>query len=205
MLTWTELTDTPRDTPGKRQELVALIRQYPRENILRACATLSALFNFGPEGNTTADDGLTIVWIPKLFHPDLVEKVKAYAADKCVIFFQAQLRFLASEVIRVEPDPTKLVAPVLPNDIIGEMLLRSGEMLYRPYTKQPEAMDELANKAAVFLPYYEIDSQHDPAALFIRTYIYLTVIIPMLPDNLRTFDISKMFEAKYKFPVHGVL
>jgi hypothetical protein len=113
-LTWTELTDTPRDTPGKRQELVALIRQYPRENILRACATLSALFNFGPEGNTTADDGLTIVWIPKLFHPDLVEKVKAYAADKRVIFFQAQLRFLASEVIRVEPDPTKLVAPVLP-------------------------------------------------------------------------------------------
>jgi hypothetical protein len=138
-LTWTELTDTPRDTPGKRQELVALIHKYPKENILRACATLSVLFNFGPEGNTTADDALTIEWIPKLFHPDLVEKVKAYAVDKRVIFFQAQLRFLASEVIRIEPDPTKLVAPVLPNEIIGEMLLRSGEMLYRPYAKQPEA------------------------------------------------------------------
>jgi hypothetical protein len=198
-LTWTELTDTPRDTPGKRQELVALIRKYPRENILRACATLSVLFNFGPEGNIAADDAMTIDWIPKLFHSDSVEKVKAYAADKRVIFFQAQLRFLASEVIRIEPDPTKLVAPVLPNEIIGEMLLRSGEMLYRPYVKQPEAMDELANKAAVFLPYYEIDSQHDPAAFLLRAYIYLTVIIPMLPDNLRTFDVSKMFEAKYKF------
>jgi hypothetical protein len=200
-LTWTELTDSPRDAPGKREELFALIRKYPKENILRACATLSVLFNFGPEGNTTADEALTIEWIPKLFRSSLVERVKAYAADKRVVFFQAQLRFLASEVIRIEPDPTKLVAAVLPNEIIGEMLLRSGEMLYRPYIKQPDAMDELANKAAVFLPYYEIDSQHDPVALFIRAYIYLTVIIPMLPENLCTFDIPKLFEAKYKFPL----
>lgn len=198
-LTWTELTGIPLDTPGKRQELVALIRSYPRENILRACATLSVLFNFGPEGNTTADESLTLAWIPRLFPPKLVEKVMAYAADKRVIFFQAQLRFLASEVIRVEPDPAKLVALILPNEAIGEMLLRSGEMLYRPYVKQADAMDELANKASVFLPYYEIDSQHDPAAFFLRAYIYLTVIIPILPANLRTFDIPEMFEAKYSF------
>ena len=76
-LTWTELTGAPRDTPGKRQELVKLIREYPRENILRACATMSVLFNFGPEGNTTADDELTLTWIPKLFQPDQVEKVMA--------------------------------------------------------------------------------------------------------------------------------
>jgi Family of unknown function (DUF5677) len=198
-LTWTELTGAPHDTPGKRQELVKLIREYPSENILSACATMSVLFNFGPEGNTTADDELTLTWIPKLFQPDQVEKVMAYAADKRVIFFQAQLRFLASEVIRVEPDPGKLVAPILPNEVIGEMLLRSAEMLYRPYAKQADAMDELANKASAFLPYYEIDSQHDPAAFFLRAYIYLTVIIPMLPPNLRTFDIPKLFEAKYNF------
>jgi hypothetical protein len=81
-LTWTELTGEPRDMPGKRQALTALILKYPRENILRACATISALFSFGPEGNTTADEALTEVWIPRLFQPDLVEKVKAYAAGQ---------------------------------------------------------------------------------------------------------------------------
>jgi len=75
-LTWTELTGAPRDLSGKRQELVKLIREYPRENIIRACATMSVLFNFGQEGNTTTDDELTPTWIPKLFRPDLVEKVK---------------------------------------------------------------------------------------------------------------------------------
>lgn len=198
-LTWTELTGSPRDTPGKRKALADLIRQYPREDILRACSTLSVLFGFGPEGNTTADNSLTAAWIPPLFHPSLVERVKAFAADKRVIFFQAQLRFLASEVLRVEPDPAKLIANVLPNEAIGELLLRSGEMLYKPYVKQPDPMDELANRAALFLPFYEIDSQHDPAAFFLRAYIYLTIIIPMLPASVQTFTIPEMFEAKYKF------
>jgi hypothetical protein len=62
-------------------------------------------------------------------------------------------------------------------------------------------MDELANKAAVFLPYYEIDSQHDGAALFLRGYIYIPVIIPLLPKNLCTFDRPKIFEAQYGFPL----
>ena len=74
-LTRTELTGEPRDVPGKRKALAALIRKYPRENILRACATISALFNFGPEGNTTADDALTEAWIPRLFLPDLVQSL----------------------------------------------------------------------------------------------------------------------------------
>lgn len=198
-LTWTELIGAPRDTPGKRKALADLIQQYPRENILRACSTLGVLFDFGPEGNTTAEESLTAAWIPRLFQPALVERVKGFAADKRVIFFQAQLRFLASEVLRVEPDPSKLVADVLPNGVIGELLLRSGEMLYKPYVKQSDQMDELANKTALFLPFYEIDSQHDPAALFLRAYIYLTIIIPMLPANLQTFDIPKLFEEQYKF------
>jgi hypothetical protein len=62
-------------------------------------------------------------------------------------------------------------------------------------------MDELANKTALFLPFYEIDSQHDPAALFLRAYINLGIIIPMLPANLQTFNISEMFEAQYRFPL----
>jgi hypothetical protein len=98
-----------------------------------------------------------------------------------------------------KPDPSKLIANVLPNEAIGELLLRSGEMLYKPYVKQPDQMDELANKTALFLPFYEIDSQHDPAAFFLRAYIYLTVIIPTLPANLQTFNIPEMFEAQYKF------
>jgi hypothetical protein len=39
---------------------------------------------------------------------------------------------LASEVLRVESDPSKQIADVLPNEAIGELLLRSGEMLYKP-------------------------------------------------------------------------
>ncbi|HEY4009737.1 MAG TPA: hypothetical protein VGM11_06270, partial [Acidobacteriaceae bacterium] len=198
-LTWTELIGAPSDTPGKRQALIDLIQRYPSENILRAGSALSVLFDFGPEGNTTAEEALTAAWIPLLFEPALVERVKAFASDKRVIFFQAQLRFLASEVLRIEPDPSKQIANVLPNAAIGELLLRSGELLYRPYVKQPDQMDELANKTALFLPFYEIDSQHDPAALFLRAYIYLTVIIPMLPANLQTFNIPEMFEAQYKF------
>ncbi len=198
-LTWTELINAPRDTPGKRQALIALIQKYPRENILRACATLSVLFDFGPEGNTTAEEALTAAWVPVLFEPALAARVKEFAADKRVIFFQAQLRFLASETLRIETDPAKQIANVLPNEVIGELLLRSGEMLYKPYVKQPDSMDELANKTALFLPFYEIDSQHDPAAFFLRAYIYQTVILPMLPANLRTFNIAEMFETHYKF------
>lgn len=200
-LTWTELTGAPRDSPGKREALATLIRKYPRENILRACATISVLFSFGPEANTTADKELTTGWIPRLFPPALVDSVNAHVAAKRVIFFQAQIRFLASEVIRTRPDPAQIVAPLLPNEVIGELLLRSAELLYRPYSKQRDQMDELANKAALFLPYYEIDSQHDPAALFIRAYIYLTVIIPTLPPNLCTFDIPATFDAHYGFPL----
>ena len=198
-LTWTELIGAPRDTPGKRQALIDLIQKYPRENILRACSTLSALFDFGPEGNTAAEESLTAAWIPRLFDRALVERVTAFAADKRVIFFQAQLRFLASEVLRIEVAPLKQIANVLPNEVIGELLLRSGEMLYKPYIKQADHMDELANKAALFLPFYEIDSQHDPAAFFLRAYIYLTIIIPMLPANIQTFNIPELFEAQYKF------
>jgi hypothetical protein len=197
-LTWSELTGADRDAPGKRKQLAELILKYPRHNILRACAALSVLFNFGPDGNTAAEDALTLEWIPRLFAPDLVEKVKAYASSKRVIFFQAQLRFLASETIRLVPD-TAPTAPVLPNEVIGEMLLRSGEMLYKKYERQADSLDELANKAAIFLPYYEIDSQHDPAFFFLRSYIYLTVIIPSLPANLQTFDIRKMFQEQFGF------
>lgn len=198
-LTWTELIDAPRDTHGKRQALIALIQKYPRENILRACATLSVLFDFGPQGNTTAEEALTAAWVPVLFEPALAARVQAFAADKRVIFFQAQLRFLASETLRIELDPAKQIAKALPNDVIGELLLRSAELLFKPYVKQPDPMDELANKTALFLPFYEIDSQHDPAAFFLRAYIYLTVILPMLPANLRTFNIAEMFETHYKF------
>lgn len=199
-LTWTELTGSDRDSLGKRKELTALIVKYPRHNILRACASLSVLFDYGTDGNTTADEALTAAWIPRFFAPDLVEKVTAYAAAKRIIFFQAQLRFLASETIRLAPDVTP-TAPVLPNEIIGELLLRSAEMLYKKYEKQSDQLDELANKAALFLPYYEIDSQHDPSFFFLRSYIYLTIIIPMLPANLQTFDIPKMFKEQFGFPL----
>jgi len=59
----------------------------------------------------------------------------------------------------------------------------------------------MANLIAEFLPTYEIDSITDPIMLFLRFYIFLTVIIPRLPANLKTFDVDALFEEQFGFPL----
>ena len=61
--------------------------------------------------------------------------------------------------------------PEVPNNILGELVLRSGELLYKPHTVVADPLDAMANLAAEFLPVYEMDSPTDPAILLLRVYI----------------------------------
>ena len=63
-----------------------------------------------------------------------------------------------------------------------------------------EELDTMADIIANFLPTYEIDCLTDPFILFLRFYIYLTVIIPRLPDHKRVFDVDAEFEKVFGFP-----
>jgi len=74
---------------------------------LRACARLSVLFNYGPDAGTTdagttASEKAIVKWTPLLFPTALVSRIKILASRKRVIFFQAQLRYLAAEVVRLD-------------------------------------------------------------------------------------------------------
>jgi apolipoprotein N-acyltransferase len=65
------------------------------------------------------------------------------------------------------PNVSEEALPPVHDGAIGELLFRAGELLYRPIVKIADPMDELANKIASFLPYYEIDAVNAPTfALF---------------------------------------
>ncbi len=81
------------------------------------------------------------------------------------------------------------------------MLLGANEFLYRNHVQIPEDLDIMANIVADFLPTYEIDSMNDGFILFPRLYIFLTIIIPCLPENLCTFDVWDLFEKAFGFPL----
>src|SRR5664280_2292903 len=121
-VTWHELTDTPR---GTLEEFRIELRKYSRSSILKACSRLSVLFRYGPDGETAADPKVTAYWIPILFPPGLVSRLLAYAQQERVIFFQAQLRYLAVEVIRLDAAAGEDL-PVVANNALGELLLRAG-------------------------------------------------------------------------------
>jgi hypothetical protein len=84
---------------------------------------------------------------------------------------------------------------------IGELLLRAGELLYRHYEKMPDELDRLANLISLFLPIYEIDSPTEAFFHFLRFYIFLTIDIPRLPEELKTFDIEAEFEKHSGLPL----
>lgn len=119
------------------------------------------------------------------------------AKQQRLIFFQAQLRFLAREVMRLQNPPDNDLPPV-PDGVVGELLFRAGELLYRPYVKVVDPMDELANKIVCFLPYYEIDAVNAPPMVFLRFYVWLMAIIPRLPEHLR-WDVAGLFEKQFGF------
>jgi hypothetical protein len=198
--TWVSWSELVGSALGTLEEFHSLLRKYRRSSVLLACARLSVLFNYGPDADTTASEELAAYWAPLLFHPALVQRVKVFAEKKRIIFFQAQLRYLAAEVIRISPAPSEDL-PAVPDQIIGELLLRSGELLYEPHQKPVDPMDAIANLVAQFLPVYEIDLPTDPFIQFLRFYIFLTVNIPRLPARLRTFDVCAAFEKQFGFPL----
>ena len=73
--------------------------------------------------------------------------------------------------------------------------------MYKPHVRLSDDLDVMANLVADFLPTYEIGSITEPLMLFLRFYIFLTVIIPQLPDDLRTFDVVAQFEQCFGFPL----
>jgi hypothetical protein len=196
-LPWSELAGTPRLTLG---EFRSVLRQYPRSALLIACARLSLIFNYGPEAETTADEEATAKWIPILFPHQLVPRVKAFAAQGRVVFFQGQLRYLAAEVMRLEQAHEE-DSTFVPDAALGGLLLASGELLYKPHIQLSDDLDVMANLVADFLPIYEIGSITEPIMLFLRFYIFLTIIIPQLPDNLKTFEVETLFEQQFGFPL----
>lgn len=114
------------------------------------------LFNYGPDAGTTASDEATAKWAPLLFQAALLERIGKLGARRRVIFFQAQLRSLASEVIRLNPFGGEDLAPV-PDGMLGELMLRAGELLHQQHPKPTDELDEQANLISQFLPIYEMD------------------------------------------------
>jgi len=192
---WSELAQEPR---GTLEEFRTLLRKYPRSSLLRICARLSVFFNYGPDASTTAKEDAVTHWIPALFPPHLVSKIQTLLAKKRIIFFQAQLRYLAAEAIRLK-EPHVEDGSVVPNVAIGELLLRAGELLYEHHVKPADELDQLANLISQFLPIYEIDSPTEAFIQFLRFYIMLTVNIPRLPAESKTFDVKAEFEKQFGF------
>lgn len=192
---WSVLTGTPRAT---LVELRALLRKYSRTSLLTACARLGIGFGFGPEAETAADFERTGFWAGLLLPPALIPKVFSFAKQGRPIFMQAQIRSLAAEVMRL-PISASDGLETVPDQQIGELLLRAGEALYKPLVKVEGQMEQLANYVALFLPYYELNGPGDPIMSFLRFYIFLTINIPRLPQELRNFDVFALFEGEFGF------
>ena len=194
---WSELIGGPH---GTIEEFRDILCKYPRSSLLRACARLSVLFNYGPDAGTTASEEAIAKWTPLLFPTALVGRIKMLASAKRVIFFQAQLRYLAAEVVRLDEYGDEDLPPV-PDGMLGELMLRAGELLYQEHPKPADELDALANLVAQFLPIYEMDSPTEGFIPFLRFYIFLTVNIPRLAAELKTFDVEELFEKQFGFPL----
>jgi hypothetical protein len=70
-----------------------------------------------------------------------------------------------------------------------------------PVDRPVEELDTMAEIVANFIPTFETDSITDAFVLFLRFYIYLTIIIPSLPANKRLFDVDAEFEKVFGFPL----
>jgi|SRR5271157_1925044 len=196
-LPWSELTGGPR---LPHDQYAQALRQFPRSALLIAIARLSILFRYGHDANTVAPDDVTKWVVPQVFFPYHVARVQQAIALNRVIFFQGQLRRMAAETMRLthaHPEDGK----ILPDVIMGGLQLGAGKLLYKPHIKVSEELDVMANLIADFLPIYEIDAVNDGFFLFLRFYIFLTVIIPRMPEHLVTFDVWTLFEEVFGFPL----
>jgi len=197
-LPWSELNGSPRLTIDEFRDA---LRSYSRGAILIACARCSVIFGYGVDANTVASREVTEYWIPNLIRADLVDQAMQAAKQSRPVFFQGQLRYLASEAMRLPSAPVEGSSNI-PDIALGALLLGAGELLYKQHVANlPADLDVMANLVADFLPTFEIGSITDPYMLFLRFYIYLTVIIPRLPPNLRNFDVYAEFEKVFGFPL----
>ena len=196
-LNWGEVSGNP----GTVEELRALLGKYSPASVLIACSQISVRLNYGPEGKTTPNKELTAKYIPFLFPPGLVPRVrKAHELDR-VIFFQGQLRAIAAEVTRLPPMPDESL-PVIENHELGELMLRAAELLMAVHPKPTDPWDALANLAVQWIPFYELDSPTDPFTQLMRIYIMLTVNIPRLAAKWPLpFDVASEFERVFRFPL----
>jgi hypothetical protein len=200
MRTWinfNEITGGPRVT---QDDFRTAIERFPTSGLLITIARLSILFKFGIDANTVASHEATMHFVPVMFPPHLAHRALQFAATGNPMFFQAQLRYLAAEAMRLNPQPLEN-GRTIPDVVLGPMLLGAGELLYRNHVQVTEDLNIMANIVADFLPTYEIDSMNDGFILFLRCYIFLTIIIPRLPENLRTFDVWELFEKTFGFPL----
>ncbi|MGB7469157.1 MAG: hypothetical protein WBW58_07280 [Candidatus Acidiferrum sp.] len=200
-MTWSELTKSPRVTTEQFQ---AELAKYPKSSILIACTKLSVGFGYGPDARTIPPDNVADLHIPIVFPPALVPHVKRWVHQMGRLpFFNGQLRFLAAANVRLQPEHP---VPEIPengprNDKYGELMLKSGELLYKKHVVVEGELDGYANIAAEFLPTYEITSPTDPMFSFLRFYIWLTKIIPRIPENLLKFDLETEFQKLFPFPI----
>lgn len=113
------------------------------------------------------------------------------------------MRSLAAETVRLQlVDPVPEVPENGPeNDQLGELILKSGELLYKKHVIVEDELDGYANIAAEFLPTYEIASATEPLFSFVRFYISLTKIIPRIPTNLLKFNLEAEFQKVFPFPI----
>ena len=200
-MTWSELVKCPRITKEQFQDQLA---KYPKSSILIGCTKLSVGFSYGPDACTVPADDVADLHIPILFPPSLVPHVKwQFHQDGRIPFFNGQLRYLAAETIRLQPvHPVPEIPENGPeNEQFGELLLKSGELLYKKHIVVDDELDGYANIAAEFLPTYEIASATDPLFSFLRFYIWLTKIIPRIPTNLLKFDLETEFQKVFPFPM----
>ena len=126
-----------------------------------------------------------------------------FAGSKAYLRKSGSSSFKRSFGPRCGADPTEGASRggwfSVPNVAIGELLLRAGELLYEHHVKPGDDLDQLANLISQFLPIYEIDSPTEAFIQFLRFYIMLTVNIPRLPAESKTFDVEAAFEKQFGF------
>lgn len=200
-ITWSELTNSPRIMKEQFQTQLA---KYPKSSILIACTRLSVGFGYGPDACTFPPDNVADIHIPIVFPSTLVPHVNWWVHHEGRLpFFNGQLRYLAAETVRLH---SQHLIPEIPengpqNNEFGELMLKSGELLYKRHVIVEEELDGYANIAAEFLPTYEITSPTDPIFSFLRFYIWLTKIIPRIPAKLLKFDVEAEFQRLFPFPI----
>ena len=200
-MTWSELTTSPRIL---KEQFQAQLANYPKSGILIACTKLSVGFGYGPGGCTIPADHIADLHIPVVFPPALVPYVNGWVHHKGrVPFFNGQLRYLAAETVRLQPPHP---VPEIPengpeNTDFGELMLKSGELLYKKHVVVDDVLNGYVNIAAEFLPTYEITSPTDPVFSFLRFYLWLTKIIPRISPDLLKFDIEAEFQKLFPFQI----